>query len=117
MTTQREALPYYDEPPTKLEMLVALVSKTAKSDAYGSVHPLSVRVPSVPFATIQAISQHSGMSMNKVICALLDVALDELWGGLSEEDCEPIAVLRSTILRDIMTGERGNIDAASEGEI
>lgn len=115
MKNERPALPYYDEPPTKLEMLVSLVSRTAKSEAVGSVHPISVRVPTIPFATIQAVAQHSGMSMNKVIVQLLDVGLDELWSGLEQEECDQISTLRSAILQDLV--QRGKADQASEGEV
>lgn len=109
-------LSYYDEPPTKLEMLVAQVSKTATSEAVGSVHPISVRVPTIPFSTIQAVSQHSGMSMNKVIIALLDVGLDELWKGLPQEECDVIQGLRSEILQRVLQGST-TMGQASEGEI
>lgn len=113
----RPALPYYDEPPTKLEMLVAQVSKTAKSESVGSVHSISVRVPTIPFSTIQAVSQHSGMSMNKVINALLDVGLDELWRALDQDEAEAIQTVRSEILQRVMQGEGGPIAQALEGEI
>jgi len=99
---KRPALPYYDEPPTKLELLVDLVGKTGTSETIGSVHPLSVRIPTIPYTTIQAISYHSGMSMNKTICQLLDVALDELWQQLPEEDRNRIAELRSGYVSNIM---------------
>lgn len=112
----RPALPYYDEPPTKLEMLIAQVSKTATSEGIGSVHPISVRVPTIPFSTIQAVSQHSGMSMNKVIIALLDVGLDELWRGLDQEECDAIQTLRSEILQRVLQGST-TMGQASEGEI
>lgn len=113
----RPALPYYDEPPTKLEALVALVSKTAKSEAVGSVHPISVRVPSIPFVTIQAVSQHSGMSINKVIVALLDVGLDELWQGLDQEECDAISTIRSGLLAQMFDSLPAGTSQAQEGEI
>ena len=115
MTNERDALPYYDEPPSKLEVLVALVSKNATSDNIGSVHAISVRVPSIAFTTIQAVAQHSGMSMNKTIVALLDVALDQLWDGLDQEDCNQISTIRSALLGQIIAA--GSVDQASKGEI
>lgn len=109
-------LPYYDEPPTKLEMLVDQVSKTATGDAVGSVHPISVRIPSIPYTTIQAISNHSGMSMNKVIVQLLDVALDELWKQLGEADRDRIAELRSGYLKPILESMQAQ-PQSEKGEI
>ena len=108
------ALPYYDEPPTKLEILTAQVSKTAKSEAIGSVHPISVRLPTILYTTIQAISQHSGMSMNKTIAGLLDVAVDELWSTLPQEECDEISRIRSSFIQEVMKGTSAQ---ASEGEI
>lgn len=116
MKKERPALPYYDEPPTKVEILVSLVSKTAKSESVGSVHPISVRLPTIPFATIQAVAQHSGMSMNKVIVALLDVGLDELWQGLDQEECNQISALRSSFLGDVLQGD-DQPGQAAEGDI
>ena len=111
-----KSLPYYEEPPTKLEMLVDLVSKTATSEAVGSVHPISVRIPSIPFTTLQAIAHHSGMSMNKTIVALLDVALDELWRQLDEADREEIQNLRSGYLKNILA-DMDSQAHANKGEI
>lgn len=113
---KQEALPYYDEPPTKLEMLVDQVSKSASSEAIGSVHSISVRVPTIPFSTIQAIAKHSGMSMNKTIVALIDVALDELWKGLSEDDCAQIQSLRAGFLRNLVESTDDHLQA-TKGEI
>lgn len=114
---KQEALPYYDEPPTKLEMLVDQVSKTASSDAVGSVHSISLRVPTIPFSTIQAIAKHSGMSMNKTIVSLIDVALDELWKGLSEDDCQQIQALRAGFLRNLIDATPDSQVQAAKGEI
>lgn len=114
---KQEALPYYDEPPTKLEMLVDQVSKSGSSEGTGSVHSISLRVPTIPFSTIQAIAKHSGMSMNKTIVALIDVALDELWKGLSEEDCNQIQALRAGYLRNLVDAGADNQVQAAKGEI
>jgi len=110
--------PFYDEAPTKMEVLVGLVSKSAKSDAAGSVHPISVRIPTIPFTTIQAISKHSGMSMNKVIVTLLDAALDELWSQLDQDDQDNIARLRSDFIQSFMAAGGVQEHAqADKGEI
>ena len=113
---KRPTLPYYDEPPTKLEHLVNMVGKTATSETVGSVHPISVRIPTIEYTTIQAISHHSGMSMNKTICQLLDVALDELWQQLGEEDRDRIAELRSGYINNIMAN-LDKVAQADKGEV
>lgn len=113
--SQKDHILQYDEMPTKMEMLVGLVSKSAKSEAYGSVHPISVRIPTIPFTTIQAISQHSRLSMNKVIVSLLDAALDELWNQLDEQDQDEISRLRSDYIKLFL--ESGDRPQADKGEI
>jgi hypothetical protein len=107
--------PYYDEEPTKMEMLVGQVAKSAKAESIGSVHPISVRIPTIPFTTIQAISKHSGMSMNKTIVSLLDVALDELWKQLDQQDQDDIARLRSDFIQGVLSS--GAQAQADKGEI
>lgn len=105
----------YDEVPSKMDILVGLVSKSAKSEAVGSVHPISVRIPTIPFTTIQALSKHSGMSMNKTIVSLLDAALDELWAQLDQEDQDAISNLRSEFISAFLAS--GDYPQASKGEI
>jgi hypothetical protein len=119
MTSKRPPLPYYDEPPTKMEVLVEQVRKTATTEAIGSVHPISVRIPTIAYTTLQAVSNHSGMSMNKLIVSLLDVALDEMWHQLSEEDQSRISELRSGYLGLVMDEmkSKGSPAQAEKGEI
>lgn len=108
--------PFADyEAPTKMDILVDLVSKTAKTEFHGSVHPISVRIPTLPFTTIQAISKHSGMSMNKTITTLLDAALDEMWNKLDQADQDAIQHLRSDFLGVFI--ESGEYPQASKEEI
>lgn len=107
----------HEESPTKMEMLVGLVSKTAKSDAMGSVHPISVRIPTVPFSTIQAISKHSGMSMNKTIVWLLDAALDEVLKQLPKDDLEQIEGLRDEILAPLVFSGGDAFQQPEKGDI
>jgi hypothetical protein len=107
--------PDYDDAPTKMDLLVGLVSKSAKSEGIGSVHPISVRVPTIPYTTIQAISKHSGMSMNKTIVSLLDAALDEMWNQLPQDDQDEIQRLRSEFIQVFI--ESGDYPQASKGEV
>ena len=108
----------YDEPPTKLEMVLALFQRQGKSEGVGSVHPISVRIPTIPFTTIQALAEHSGLSVNKTICELVDVALAEIWQGMDEENQEAVSAIRSRIIGQLI--DRGALEApaqAGEGDI
>lgn len=107
MTNAYENIPVidlYEEPPSKMDVLVGLVSKSVKSEMHGSVHPISVRIPTIPFTTIQAISKHSGMSMNKTIVTLLEAALDEMWAQLDQDDRDALSQLRSEFIKVFMDG-------------
>ena len=76
--------------PTKLEMAVGLFSHTATSETAGAVRSTSLRIPISEFAHIEAIAQHSGVSRNKVICTLLDLALPEILSNLPKTDRKTI---------------------------
>lgn len=92
----------YSEPPSRLEMAVALFSKQATSEAVGSVHSVSVRVPTIEYYSIEALAKHSGLSRNKVIVQLLEVALDEVWQGMNEDNRQAVATIRSQMLGGVL---------------
>lgn len=106
--------------PTKLEMFLAEIQKTGTSESVGSVHSVTVRLPSVEFATIEALCRTSGLARNKVIVNLIQVALDEMWQGVDPEMRDVIAGLQGIVLRDLVQDEDGNVkvlDNAKQGEI
>lgn len=106
--------------PTKLEMFLAEIQKTATSEAVGSVHSVTVRLPSVEFATIEALCRTSGLARNKVIVNLIQVALDEMWQGVDPEMRDVIAGLQGIVLRDLVQDDDGNVkvlDNAKQGEM
>jgi len=111
-------VPYDSEEITRLDLLLALLQKTGTSEGVGSVHPISVRVPTVEFATIHALSKHSGLSVNKVVIQLLSVSLHEVWNGLTEENRKLVAELRAAELRRLLQSEEvSKLEFASKGEI
>jgi len=106
--------------PTKLEMFLAEIQKTGTSESVGSVHSVTVRLPSVEFATIEALCRTSGLARNKVIVNLIQVALDEMWQGVDPEMRDVIAGLQGIVLRDLVQDDEGNLkvlDNAKQGEI
>lgn len=108
------------EEPTKLEMFLAEISKNGASEASSSVHSVTVRIPSIEFATIEALTRTSGMARNKIIVHLLEVAIDEMWKGLDLEMHDVIAGLQGIVLRDLINDSEGNskvLDQAKKGEI
>lgn len=105
----------YAEMPTKLEMAISLFQKLGSSEAIGSVHPISVRIPTLEFASIQALAKHSGLSVNKVIVELLQVALDEVWQGMNEENRRALVDIRSEVLGKLIAP--GASEGSKKGEI
>lgn len=108
------------EAPTKLEMFLAEIQKTGTSESIGSVHSVTVRMPTIEFATIEALCRTSGMARNKVIVNLLQVALDQMWENVHPDMRDVIAGLQRIILSDLVQDDEGNIkviENAKKGEI
>lgn len=91
----------YDEMPTRLEMAVALFTRTATSEALGSVHARSIRIPSIENVTIEALAQHSGLSFNKVVVQLLEVALDEVFQAMPAEQRAQVLAKRGALMKEM----------------
>lgn len=110
----------YNEPPTRLEMAIALFTKTATGEGVGTVHARSVRIPTIENVTIEALAQYSGLSVNKVIVQLLEVALDEVFQGFTEDQRREVFALRGKLLMARLD-ENGypdlGGDQAKEGDI
>jgi len=92
----------YDNPPTRLEMAVGLFTRSATSDAQGNVHARSVRIPSIENVTIEALAKYSGLSVNKVIVQLLEVALDEVFSAFSDKQRAELFAIRGQMLKDMI---------------
>jgi hypothetical protein len=105
----------YSEMPTKLEMAISLFQKLGTSEGIGSVHPISVRIPTIEYSSIQAMSKHAGLSVNKVIVELLQVGLDEVWQGLNDENRRNLVAIRAELLRKLV--EPGVAEGSTKGEI
>lgn len=95
----------YPDEPTKMEMFVAEIQKTAISEGRGVVHSVTARIPSVTFATIEALSRAGGMPRNKVIVNLLESAIQEMWSELSPDMHEIVAGLQASILQGLPDDE------------
>lgn len=111
---------HYPEDLTKLDMVLALLQKTGKSESQTAVQALSIRIPVFDYANIEAMAVHSGLSRNKIICQLIDLALTEVWRGLDDENSKAINELRFKIYRDL-TGEHmegiTSLPQAEAGEV
>lgn len=118
---QEHQLDSYDDMPTRLEMAVALFTRNATSDGQGSVHARSIRIPTIENMTIDALAKYSGLSSNKVICQLLEVALDEVFQGFTADQREAVFAIRGEMLKALPRDKNGFSDVggedAAKGEI
>lgn len=105
----------YTEQPTKLEMAISLFQKLGTSEGIGSVHPVSVRIPTIEYSSIQAMAKHSGLSVNKVIVELLQVALDEVWQGLDHDNRRALVQVRTEMIDKLIAP--GASEGSKKGEI
>jgi hypothetical protein len=112
---QEHQLDSYDDMPTRLEMAVALFTRNATSDAQGSVHARSVRIPSIENLTIDALAKYSGLSANKVICQLLEVALDEVFQGFTAEQRQAVFEIRGQMMKALPKDKDGYVELGGEG--
>lgn len=90
---------------TRLDHVLGMLEKRASSEFHGAMHPISVRMPIIAAATIDAFAKHSGHSKNRIIIELLELAIEEVTSQISEEDGERITKLRSKILREMVGPE------------
>lgn len=111
----------YDEMPTRLEMAISLFTRTGSSEAHGGVHARSVRIPTIEHVTIDALAEYSGLSANKVIVQLLEVALDEVTRGMTGEQCAELFAIRSKYFCKNVDKDGypdfGEVEQAKDGEI
>lgn len=100
------------EPPTSLDMLIGMVSKTANEDGFGWVQSISIRMPMHLACTVDALAQHSGQSRNKLMVKCMEVALDALWQELPQSEREAIEAVRGQLLGQKLKdkdGESGEV--------
>jgi hypothetical protein len=111
----------YDEAPSRLDMAIALFTRTGTSEAHGGVHARSVRIPTIEHVTIDALAEYSGLSANKVIVQLLEVALDEVTSGMTNEQRGELFAIRSKILGKRIDKDGypifPDVEQSKEGEI
>lgn len=86
---------------SKAEFLIAQLQKEGKSEFHGLVKGITCRLPIPQYSAIEALSRHSGMSKNKVIVELLDVALDTAIRGLDRANRKAFNQHQSDVLAQL----------------
>lgn len=101
---------YEAQTVTRLECLVGIVEKTATSEYSGQMNPVSVRLPIDIAAMVYALSQHSGVSKNKMMVELLDLGIETLWGALKKKHKVVIHELQGQMLAGLQASAVSSID-------
>ena len=90
-----------NEEPTELEQTVGLLSRSAQIQERGVAKSLSVRMPYTVYATLKAMADHSGQSINKIAIQILRVGIDAVVDALPAEDANAIAQIRSALFLEL----------------
>lgn len=88
--------------PSELEMTLALLTKSGESKEIGASKSITLRLPWSVFASLKAMAEHSGHSVNKVTIQTLRVGIDALADALPEADASDIQRIRSRILSEML---------------
>lgn len=109
------------EASEKLEMFLSEIKKTGASESAGSVHSVTVRLPSGDFSSIEGLTRYSGMARNKVIVNLLQIGLERVLNGLDQETKTSIFDHVVNVFHDLHHDEKGNLtkilEQSKKGEI
>jgi hypothetical protein len=107
--------------PTPLRVLVSQLKKNgSRSDKTTSVQSLSLRIPTYDYATIEAIAQHSGVSRNKIVGQLIELALTEVFSALDDDTSSALNDLRHKIYTNIVEPHlsgREQLPQSQQGEL
>jgi len=93
--------------PTKLQMLLAEVNKTATSDFVGVYKQVPFRITASSYARLTALHTYMEVSRNKVLNDLLDIALDEVFSKFPPEIAEKIGMLAAQTYVSLTIPDQG----------
>lgn len=91
-----------DESPSKLDILVSLISKNGTTSSRGGVVPITCRMPLHQMCWLQAVAAHTGMSVNKVIVEILEVGIEAALRAVPKTDLRAIRKLEDPILQALI---------------
>lgn len=98
-----------DAVPTELELTVGLLAKSATMQEVGAAKSLSVRMPWPIFATVKAMAEYSGLSLNRVVLQLMRAGVEAVGEALPDADGRAIAEIKSRILREMADAEHDGL--------
>jgi len=96
---------FQPEQPTSYDVLEGMISKTATTEYTGALRSITVRFPLVDYCTVEAMSQYSGQSKNKIVIQMVAAAIERLNGELPKSDLKAIQALRSKLIGQMLDAE------------
>lgn len=105
MAKKQTTIQFDSEEPDAFAMLEAMVTKTGNVEGTGTLHSVSIRLPTVEFVTVEALARHSGQSRNKIVVQMIKACIERLNAEMSNDDLEAVQSIRSDLF-----GQFGNGD-------
>lgn len=86
---------------TKADILMAQLQNQGKSVSAGLFKGITCRLPVHQYSAIDAFSRHTGMSKNKIIVELLEVAVHDAITALDTKNRRAFNKLQSQVLMEM----------------
>ena len=89
------------------EHVAALIEGTATTRFMGATKVISVRLPILQIAELEAFANQSGRSRNAMVALLLDVAFEEVRAGLKAKTLKAIEAQKNVKISEEMAAFNG----------
>lgn len=86
---------------SQLDILVCQLENQGKSSYVGVFKPITCRLPVHQYVAVEALSRHTGMSKNKIICEMLEVALKQAIPALDSKNRKAFLKHQSEVLTEL----------------
>ena len=86
--------------PTNFQVFMAEVNKTAKTESIGVYHQVPFRMARWNFARLEGLRNHMGEPRNKVLNSLIEIALDQVYEKMTDEQKAVYEEIQSLTLAD-----------------
>ena len=104
MNAKQTKIQFEPEEPDAFALLEAMVTKTGNVEGFGSLHGVSIRLPTNEFCTVEALAKHSGQSRNKIIVQMIKACVERLNAEMAADELEAVQALRSELFKQFVDG-------------
>ena len=95
------------EPPNPIELAAEIVSRSGSVGYHGKLHPVSVRLQTPNFLSIQAMAEASGLTRSEMINRVLEAGIYAIQGQLSESGHAALDAAYHRVSSDFLNGKDG----------